>query len=142
VRIRLSYPASAENAPDHAAIAVRVAEEQWETRLDFSRGSLVDLDGQIDSLREDGIDGEEAAEMLFVFGCYLGEVLARQLGGTWVATSRSALRNVSPWPMVVELPDGSTWDAIGKAYRRLELGDSEYLPAFFDAAARQRGGGS
>ena len=28
-------------------------------------------------------------------------------------------------------PDGSAWDAIGKAYKRLELGDSEYLPAFF-----------
>ena len=73
--------------------------------------------------------------MLFVFGCYLGEVLVRRLGGAWVPTPRSALREVSPWPMVVALPDGSTWDPIGKAYRRLELGDSEYLPAFFEAAA-------
>jgi hypothetical protein len=86
-------------------------------------------------LREEGVDGEEAAEMLFVFGCYLGEVLVRRLGAAWVATARSALRGVSPWPMVVSLPDGSSWDAIGKAYRRLELGDSEYLPGFFDAAA-------
>ena len=135
MKIRLSYPASVENASAHAAIAIRLAEEQWDTRLDFSRRSLVDLDGQIDSLREDGMDAEEAAEMLFVFGCYLGEVLVRRLGGTWVATGRSALRGVSPWPMVVALSDGSCWDAIGKTYRRLELGDSEYLPAFFDAAA-------
>jgi len=48
---------------------------------------------------------------------------------------RSALRGVSPWPMVVALNDGSAWDAIGKAYRRLELGDSEYLPAFYEMAA-------
>jgi hypothetical protein len=41
--------------------------------------------------------------------------------------------------MVVALPDGSSWDAIGKAYRRLELGDSEYLPAFFESAAAGRG---
>ena len=33
------------------------------------------------------------------------------------------------------LADGSAWDAIGKAYKRLELGDSEYLPAFFATAA-------
>jgi len=59
----------------------------------------------------------------------------RQLGGVWVETVRSALRGVSPWPMVVALPDGSCWDAIGKAYKRLELGDGEYLPAFFVAAA-------
>ncbi len=86
-------------------------------------------------MREDGKDGEDVAEALFVFGCYLGEVLVRHLGGAWTATVRSALRGVSPWPMVVMLPDGSSWDAIGKAYKRLELGDSEYLPAFFEAAA-------
>jgi hypothetical protein len=139
VRIRLQYPATPENAREHAAIAVRLVREQWETSLDFSPGSLEELDAQIDSLREEGLDGEDAAEMLFVFGCYLGEVLVRRLGGAWVPTPRSALRGVSPWPMVVALPDGSSWDAIGKAYRRLELGDSEYLPAFFEAAA---GGGS
>ncbi len=43
-----------------------------------------------------------------MFGCYLGEVLVRQLGGAWTATARSALRGVSPWPMVVVLPDGSS----------------------------------
>ena len=42
--------------------------------------------------------------------------------------------------MVVMLRDGSAWDPIGKAYKRLELGDSEYLPAYFAAAAsRPRG---
>jgi hypothetical protein len=44
--------------------------------------------------------------------------------------------------MVVVLPDGSAWDAIGKAFKRLELGDSEYLPAFFAAAAGGPGGPS
>ena len=37
--------------------------------------------------------------------------------------------------MVVVLPGGSSWDPIGKAYKRLELGDSEYIPAFYAAAA-------
>ena len=117
---------------------MRVAREEWDTRLDYTRRSLAALDEQIDSLREEGLDGEEAAEMLFVFGCYLGEVLVRRLGGAWVADRALGLRDVSPWPMVVALPDGSSWDAIGKAYKRLELGDSEYLPAFFDAAAAGR----
>ena len=43
--------------------------------------------------------------------------------------------------MVVLLPSGAAWDTIGKAYRRLELGDSEYLPAFFAAASGGRGDG-
>ncbi len=135
MRIRLRYPASPANARDHAAIAVTVAREEWETDLDYSAVSLEALDVEIDTMREDGRDAEDAAEVLFVFGCYLGEVLVRRLGGTWVATARSTLRGLSPWPMVVMLPDGSSWDVIGKVYKRLELGDGEYLPAFFEAAA-------
>ena len=45
--------------------------------------------------------------------------------------------------MVVTLPDGSAWDAIGKVYKRLELGDAEFLPAFFAVGgpgAGRRGG--
>lgn len=140
MRIQLRYPASPENARDHAQIAVDMAREEWDGRLDFSPSSLEIADSLIDSLREEGIDGEGAAEALFVLGCYLGEVMVRELGGAWVATARSALRGVSPWPMVVALADGSAWDAIGKAYKRLELGDSEYLPAFFESAAGGRRG--
>jgi hypothetical protein len=138
MRIRLRYPATPENARDHAQIAVDLAREEYDTRLDFSPESLERVDAHVDSLREEGIDAEGASETLFVLGCYLGEVIVRHLGGAWVTTARSPLRGVSPWPMVVALPDGSAWDAIGKAYKRLELGDSEYLPAFFAAAA---GGG-
>ncbi len=135
MRIRLHYPASPENAGGHARIAVSLAREQYDADLDFSPRSLEMVDTWIDSLREEGIDAEGAAETLFVLGCYLGEVMVRHLRGAWVATGRSPLRGVSPWPMVVLLADGSAWDAIGKAYKRLELGDSEYLPAFFGTAS-------
>ena len=138
MRIRLRYPASPENACDHAQIAVDLAREEYDAELDFSPESLELVDSLVESLREEGLDGEGAAETLFVLGCYLGEVMVRLLGGSWVPTSRSSLRGVSPWPMVVALADGSAWDTIGKAYKRLELGDTEYLPAFFAAAA---GGG-
>ena len=140
MKLRLRYPATPKNAQDHAELAVRVAREEFDTELDYSPSSLENLDGEIESLREEGLDGEAAAEVLFVFGCYLGEVLVRNLEGTWVSTPRSPLKDVSPWPMVVTLQDGSAWDAIGKVYRRLELGDSEFLPAFFEFAARGRRG--
>ena len=67
--------------------------------------------------------------------------MARALGGRWMATARTPLAGISPWPMVVVLRDGSAWDPIGKVYKRLELGDSEYIPAYFAAAARRRGDG-
>jgi hypothetical protein len=138
VRIKLHYPATPENAADHARLAVALAREEFDSDLDLTPASLELVDAHIDSLREEGLDGEGASETLFVLGCYVGEVMVRHLGGAWISTSRSALRGVSPWPMVVALPDGSAWDVIGKAYKRLELGDGEYLPAFFETAA---GGG-
>lgn len=139
MKIKLRFPATPHNARDHAKIAVSLAREQYGATLDYGAGSLEVLDAEIEALREEGLDGEAAAEVLFVFGCYLGEVFVRALGGAWIPTARSALREVSPWPMVVTLPDGSAWDAIGKVYKRLELGDAEYLPAFFVAAAQSGG---
>jgi len=135
MKLELRYPASPENALDHAQLAVEAAWEESELLLDYSPGSLEDVDAQIEALREEGFTSEDVAEALFVMGCYLGEVIRRSCGGRWLATSRSPLADVSPWPMVVVLPGGSAWDPIGKAYKRLELGDSEYLPAFFAAAA-------
>jgi hypothetical protein len=134
VKLELRYPATPENAADHSRLAVDLAREEFGLALDYTPGSLEAVDAQIDSMREDGLNGEDAAEALFVLGCYVGEVMARALGGRWVPTARSPLARISPWPMVVVI-GGSTWDPIGKVYKRLELGDSEYVPAFFAAAA-------
>jgi hypothetical protein len=135
MKLELRFPATPENAREHAKLAVKLAAEEFGDALDFSPGSLEDVDAEIESVREEGSSGVDAAEALFVFGCYLGEVMVRNLGGRWLTTARSPLKDLSPWPMVVVLPGGSAWDPIGKAYKRLELGDSEYLPAFFAAAA-------
>jgi hypothetical protein len=134
VKLELRYPATPDNALDHAQLAVEVAWEEFGIDLDFSPGSLEAVDMQVESLREEGLTGEGAAETLFVLGCYLGEVMSRALAGRWTATARSRLAGISPWPMVVVLRDGSAWDPIGKVYKRLELGDSEYIPAYFAAA--------
>jgi hypothetical protein len=138
MKLELRYPASPDNALDHAQLAVEAAYESG-FDLDYSPESLETADAQIESLREEGHTGEEVAEALFVLGCYVGEVMVRALRGRWVPTARSPLVQISPWPMVVMLADGSAWDPIGKAYKRLELGDSEYLPAYFAAAAARLG---
>lgn len=139
MRLQLRYPATPDTAAEHAALAVAVAREEFDDDLDFSADSLDRADVHIESLREDGLTAEDAAEALFVLGCYVGEVMRRELGGEWRPTERSALRHVSPWPMVLVLRSGSTWDPIGKVYKRFELGDAEYLPAYFHAAAARGG---
>jgi hypothetical protein len=135
VKLELRYPATAEKAGDFAELAVEVVRRELGIELDFMPESLEEVDAQVEALRDEGLTGEDAAEALFVFGCYLGEVMVRRLSGEWIDTRRSALGRVCPWPMVVVVPGGSTWDPIGKIFKRLELGDSEYLPVFYAAAA-------
>jgi hypothetical protein len=137
--LELKFPATSKNAADHARLAVDVARREYDDELDFSPASLETLDGQIENLREQGLSMEDAAEVLFVMGCYLGEVMVRALSCRWTDTAQSTLAGLSPWPMVVVAPDGSSWDTIGKVYKRLEIGESEYLPAFFLAVARSAG---
>jgi hypothetical protein len=138
VKLKLRFPATVANAADHASLAVQAVQEEFDTELDFTPGSLESLDGNVETLRGEGWSAEDAAELLFVLGCYVGEVFRRALDGAWVPTPRSPLSGISPWPMVVVLKDGSAWDTIGKTYLRFEIGDSEYLPAFFAAAATHR----
>ena len=84
MKLELRYPATADNALDHAQLAVEVAWEEFGVDLDYSPGSLEAVDAQVESLREEGLTGEGAAEALFVLGCYVGEVMSRALGGRWM----------------------------------------------------------
>jgi len=105
-----------------------------ETTLDYSPGSLELLDAEIDTLREDGQDGEAAAELLFVSAA----TWVRCWCASWAACGprRCAL------PCTVSRR-GRWWSrcrrvVLGCDRPRLqtpELGDGEYLPAFFVAAA-------
>jgi hypothetical protein len=134
VKLELKFPATAENAVEHARLAVQAVREEFDSDLDFTPASLETLDGHVETLREEGWTAEDASELLFVFGCYVGQVFVRSLRGLWVPTTRSPLAGISPWPMVVVLPAKSAWDTIGKTYLRFEIGDSEYLPAYYAGA--------
>jgi hypothetical protein len=134
MQLELRYPADFEHAIDHADLAVEIARQEYDYELDYLPQSIDAVDAQIESLREDGLTAEDAAETLFAFGCYLGEVLRRAAGGRWLPTVHSALAGVSPWPMVIGLTHGSSWDPIGKVFKRFELGDSESLTGFFIGA--------
>jgi hypothetical protein len=140
MKLQLRFPANAANAVEHAALGVQAVQEEFDNELDYTPGSLEALDGHIETLREEGWSAEDAAELLFVLGCYVGEVFVRHQRGVWAQTGQTPLGGISPWPMVVVLPNGSTWDTIGKTYLRFAIGDSEYLPAYYAGAAAGRPG--
>lgn len=73
--LRLPAPPRAEHAAELAQWAVDAARSVSGVELDYSPGSLSLVDGILEEFREPGSDA--VAETIFVFGCYVGEVLVR-----------------------------------------------------------------
>lgn len=105
-----------ELVPGNAALFARdivTQSLQQGIQLDYSIESLEFVDSVIESLRANGVTLEQVPEVLFGFGCYLGEVIVRARGGSWRAATTSVV------PIVVELEDGRSIDPIGHTFTAL-----------------------
>ena len=137
--LRLKYPPTPEHAADVAATCVEAAKGISGIDLDYSPRSLELVDRQLDRFAREGQDSSRIASTLFCFGCYVGEILVRNLGGYWVSVTDPAMERLAGFPMVVMMGNGDWWNPIGKVFKRLDDGASESLDYFFAVAA---GGGA
>jgi hypothetical protein len=97
-------PATPENARVYAEFIARKAAEISGAHLDFSPGSLAEVDAIVEGFRKDGETAESIGATLFSFGCYVGEVFVRNSGGAWKNADDTPMKGVSGSPIVVELP--------------------------------------
>jgi hypothetical protein len=112
LQLALAYELTAENAPRFAADIVAQAAGQGVV-LDYSESTLEWLDSVTDSLRAGGVTVEQVPEVLFGFGCVLGQCIPR---AAWVAASFVV-------PIGLRLADGTTVDPVGHAFATLAAGD-------------------
>jgi hypothetical protein len=120
--------------PKLAAIGINVAAEVHSVELDYSSGSLVKFDGMIDGLASEGSDTESVQNTLFIFGCYLGEVLVRNADGEWLATAGTPMEGNTPYPLVVRIKaTGAVCNPVGKVFKQFENGPEDRLPEFYAA---------
>ncbi|MDG9720762.1 hypothetical protein [Streptomyces sp. DH24] len=92
--------------------------------LDYSTASLRVVDFLIDGLRKGGADQERARSALFALGAYVGEVLVRRAGATWVDFDAEQ-RAYFGQPVGVRMPDGRVWNPLGRVHNRFRAGDPE-----------------
>ena len=123
LQLALAYELNAENAPRFAADIVAQAAAQG-IALDYSVTTIDYLDSVIASLRAGGVTVEQIPEVLFSFGCVLGECIP---GATWVAASFAV-------PIGLRLADGTTVDPVGHAFATLAAGDT--FATFYEAYTR------
>lgn len=115
-----------------AFIQVRAAREAGGGLLDFSEGSLAELDGLIS--RDVARQPEDPETLSEVIGAYLGETLVRKLGAAWAEDAGRPLLALGELRL----------DPLRRAYLRVTAGESRSLAGYFravrDAKELGRGG--
>lgn len=99
--------------------------------LDYSVASLRVVDFLVDGLRKDGVEEVRVREALFGLGAYVGEVMVRRAGATWI-DFEAAQRSYFGEPTGVRMPDGRVWNPLGKVRNCFAVGSSqESLRTFY-----------
>jgi hypothetical protein len=99
-----------------------VAWDDHRTRLDMSVSSIESLDAILQGQSAEDLDFQTR-----LWGSYFGEVLRGRFGGEWELTQYPGGAVALPTLMV----QGSRLYPLMKVYRRLTLGETENLPAFY-----------
>jgi hypothetical protein len=142
VRLRLQYPPEPKHAIQLAALAVAAARNVDRIELDYSPKSLTAVDRILDSFHREGLSENQVGETVFSFGCYVGEVLVRHNRGFWKMPEQTALARIlrrGENMMVVELPNGTVCNPIGKAFKFLESGKTESVAYFYQVVTKPEG---
>jgi len=117
----------------YAAAAVTLARQDFRQRLDFSSDSLVAFEALLSELAErPELDYDFEIR---IWGSYLGEVLRRRYAGSWEMTQYPGGVLAVP---AVEVR-GSRLFPLMKVYRRLTMGDSESIAAFYHMVTERLG---
>jgi hypothetical protein len=118
-----NFASLAEMMGAYAGEAVRTAWSDHRLRLDFSDDSV--------QILEQILAGQAAEDLDFqtrLWGGYFGEVIRRRFAGEWELTQPPG-GGVAVVPTVVA--GGGRLYPLIKVYRRLTMGESESLPAFY-----------
>src|SRR4051812_12703106 len=120
-----------ENAHEAAAEAVQSSREKLGIELDYSIESLETLDRILNEVHVSGRKSQEMGGAVLVFGCYLGEVILRKLGGKWLRAEDAGYAAVTGFPIVLRLSEDLSCNPLGKVAKRIDNGSGDNLPFFF-----------
>ena len=71
--------------PNHAEVAVQAAARVGGVALNYGADSLGSVDVILGRFHDEGVGVDRVAETIFSFGAYVGEVIVRYVGASWVS---------------------------------------------------------
>ncbi|MCW8383869.1 hypothetical protein [Streptomyces justiciae] len=132
MQVHLNPPLEPGSAPQLAAAIVAAAADISDAALDYGPDSIDVVEDIVDGFRAEGVSGEEMAESLVAFGCYLGEIVTRHIGGTWRPAPAA---HPTAAPFIVVLPDARECHPIDWVFSRLESGAAVSIRDLYAVAA-------
>jgi len=127
----LKFPPDLKYANQHAEYAVQAAKQVTGVDLNYTPESIKEVDEIVEQIRKEGMRLEEIADILFGFGCYVGEVFVRNNNAKWVKTEKTPMRKFAGAPMIIELRKDSLCNPIDKVFKRFENGETDNLSYFY-----------
>lgn len=132
--LRLPFAPTPENAAALAGRAVQTVRDIDGVGLDFTPESLKHIDQIVLGFHSRGLKFNDMGETVFVFGCYVGEVIVRNLDARWEMPDEQG-RKLGFAMMGVRLRDGAFLNPIGKAFKLLKNGSEDSVLYFYQALA-------
>ncbi|MGC2694937.1 MAG: hypothetical protein WA738_04020 [Candidatus Angelobacter sp.] len=115
---------------DYANKAVAIARE-FNTRLDYSENSLMELEAIVAQLAADlpagGPPSDELTEMCKMWGSYFGEVVRRRFGGNWSIETYPGKQFAT---LTLSVAGNKLFPSM-KVHRRIVGGEADNLWAFY-----------
>ena len=99
--------------------------------MNYGVDSLASVDVIPGRFHDEGVGVDRVAETICSFGAYVGEVIVRYVGASWVSLADE--HPMGGGPPMVRLPNDSVVNPIGKAFKRVENGDLESVAYFYQA---------
>jgi hypothetical protein len=114
-----------------AAEAVKVVLSLNGTVLDYTPESLNHVDSIVLHFRNNGTKEEKARTLLYVLGCYVGEVIVRGTNSRWTEPPKE-IQAAGLTAMGVTSKKGIFWNPIGKVYKLFQNGIEDSVRHFYD----------
>lgn len=125
--MNLPHEPKPENLPLLAEMVVADFRERGGIVLDYSTESLKEIDSYLFSMHAQGVPPQQVPDMVFCFGCYVGEVMRRKYGGEWVEPRTDI--PLGPFPLL-RYGNGNHCAPIGKAFKCLQNGAGDSVHYF------------
>ncbi|HZY38056.1 MAG TPA: hypothetical protein VFE53_15480 [Mucilaginibacter sp.] len=130
--LNLKFTIAPENGANFANQYVNAVKTQDKIELDYSAVSIDFADKFLQRFRDEGLTANDFAETIFVCGCYVGEVMARNNFGKWIKQEDANLpEGVTMASIVIRLSDGTVCDPISKAFKRFHNGEVDSVAYFY-----------